>query len=130
MTAMPTRTPKLSGNIPHGWTASLWSRGNVFRFKDAKPDPAARYRPWVRKLHAVVCVADVAFIAIGTGIGAALFPHPAAAYGCTVLAALWLACLVICRSADPQILGSGSDEYKRVMTASFISFGVVSMMAT
>ena len=47
-----------------------------------------------------------------------------------LIAAGWLACLAIFRSRTPSILGVGTEEYRRVWTATLTTFGCVAVIAS
>ena len=44
------------------------------------------------------------------------------------LAVLWLAMLAIFRSRSPRVIGSGVDEYRAVISASFWTFGTIAIL--
>jgi exopolysaccharide biosynthesis polyprenyl glycosylphosphotransferase len=46
-----------------------------------------------------------------------------------VLAALWITFLAIFRTRSPRVLGTGAEEYRRIITATFRLFGTVAILA-
>ncbi|WP_377450959.1 sugar transferase [Rhodococcoides fascians] len=46
-----------------------------------------------------------------------------------VLAVLWLAFLVIFRTRSPRVIGNGSEEYRRIISAAFKLFGTVAIVS-
>ncbi|WP_442931602.1 sugar transferase [Mycobacterium sp. 050128] len=45
-----------------------------------------------------------------------------------LFAALWLAALAVFQTRSPRIIGSGIDEYRRIGSASFWTFGIIAMV--
>jgi exopolysaccharide biosynthesis polyprenyl glycosylphosphotransferase len=84
----------------------------------------------------VVCgavyLAQVArFDQIGNTAGRAFDPNLGWYYTAVsgVLAVLWLVSLGLVNSRSPQVLGRGMDEYRRVVWATFILFGLTAIVA-
>lgn len=46
-----------------------------------------------------------------------------------VLAVLWLAFLAIFRTRSPRVIGNGSEEYRRIVSATFRLFGTVAILS-
>lgn len=129
MTAMPTNTPKVGESVAQGWAASVWNLGKGLQLKEVRDTTGTPGRSWERKLRAILTLADLGFIAAATAFAAAAFPHPLAGYACALVALLWLLGLYAYRSRDPRLAASASEESKRVLGASFITFGAVSLIA-
>ncbi|WP_084727350.1 sugar transferase [Rhodococcoides yunnanense] len=45
------------------------------------------------------------------------------------LAALWIAFLAIFRTRSPRVIGSGAEEYRRIVSATFRLFGVIAILS-
>jgi exopolysaccharide biosynthesis polyprenyl glycosylphosphotransferase len=96
---------------------------------------------WPRKLTASLVVTDAASIAIGLLLAQAMrfgtesiASRPDAGdlqyYGLAVIyGAIWLAVLAAHRTRDPRIIGVGSVEFSKVVTASLVAFGVLAALA-
>ncbi|WP_461172298.1 sugar transferase [Arthrobacter sp. Z1-9] len=128
MTAMPTGTRKVGESVVQGRVASGWRWSKKFHAREVRDKPGTPSDSWVRKLRIILTAVDVGFIACATALAAATFPHPSAGYAGTTIAILWVLGLCAYRSTDPGVLGSGQDEYKRVVTASLITFVLVSVL--
>lgn len=129
MTAMPTGTRKVGVSAVHGWATSVWHRGKGLREKEVRNRIGTPGQSWVRKLRVVLTLLDLSVIAAATGLAAFAFPHPAAGYASATVAGFWFLSLCAYRSTELGVLGSGSDEYKRVVTASLVTFGLFSMLS-
>lgn len=46
-----------------------------------------------------------------------------------LFAALWLACLAIFRTRSTHVIGAGIDEYRRIGSASFWTFGIIAIVS-
>lgn len=93
-----------------------------------------RRRQWERRYRARLQITDasVVLLAAGTaaGIQLGLGLDPLAVGRMAVIqAALWVAMLSALRSRDAAILGSGPTEYKRVVNASGVAFGLLAAVA-
>lgn len=94
-------------------------------------------RPWRDRLSVLLFAADATSIVIVLGLaylvrfgsitveirGINYLPLSA------VLFALWLGMLVAFRSYEPRLLGVGTEEYRRVLGATFGLFGVIAMVS-
>lgn len=128
MTAMPTGTRKVGRRGVQSLAGSVWHRGKGFRVKEVRNKTKTSGQGWVPKLRATLALADLGFIVSATGLAAAVFPYPAPAYTWGIVAVVWFLGLCAYRTTDPRILGSGSEEYKRVVTASLITLAAVSVL--
>lgn len=79
----------------------------------------------------VVSLAAAQFARFGTEAAAATARSPVYDYSLisAVLALTWFLFLVLFRSRDPRIVGSGAEEYRRVAHASLATFGTAAITA-
>ncbi|MDR6414903.1 sugar transferase [Pseudarthrobacter sulfonivorans] len=125
---MDTGTRKIGESLPRSQASSVWQLGDGFLAKDLQDGARLPGQTTVRRHRLALILVDLGIIATATGLAAAAFPHRTAGYMCGAVAVLWFLCLAAYRSRDPRVLGAGSDEYKRVVTASLITFGVLFML--
>ncbi|OBB04111.1 polyprenyl glycosylphosphotransferase [Mycobacteriaceae bacterium 1482268.1] len=132
--------------IQHGQSAFIETTDEALASAQADltvvPPPAVESRQWVRRnwerryttylriTDTVVVIAAVLlaqYVRFG-GIPAAgsSFGHYHAAYS-AVLIAIWLSVLAGLRTRSPKYIGAGIEEYRRVVAASFWTFGAVAM---
>ncbi|MFI5509941.1 sugar transferase [Mycobacterium sp. NPDC051804] len=90
-----------------------------------------RYARYLRSTDIVV-VCGAVFLAQHLRFGGTSAVPGAVSYSETlhsaVLVAVWLAALAGLRSRSPKYIGAGIEEYRRVVAASFWTFGVVAMV--
>ncbi|OBK74403.1 sugar transferase [Mycobacterium sp. 1274761.0] len=86
-----------------------------------------RYTNWLRITDtAVVAVAVLLAQYVRFGSTPAAAGHYETVYS-AVLAAIWLAALAGMRTRSPKYIGAGIEEYRRVVAASFWTFGAVAI---
>lgn len=97
-------------------------------------EPGIRSDGILRPLRTRVIATDIAMIAIAIGVGLLLSSRAStwaidpslAIYGTPVaIGVLWLVLLGLCGSYDRRILGLGTEEIRRVVTATLYAFAVV-----
>lgn len=129
MTSMGTGTRKFGEDRPQSPASSVRFPDKGFVDEDLQDPVGIPGQSWVRQHRLALVLVDLGFIAAASGLAAAAFPHPTAGYMCAAVAGLWLLGLAAYRSRDSRVLGMGSEEYRRVATASLITFGVLSMLS-
>ena len=105
--------------------------------------PSTRARPsgreWVRFLRRLLRCTDSLLVIVSVMAGflvpfeggqpsAGTFADLNGAFIAAVLGVMWIAALSLYRTRDPQILGAGSNEYKRVAAASGAVFGLLAVL--
>lgn len=100
------------------------------------PSAVLHRRTWQRRYAACLATTDVAVIS-GAIIVAQYIrfsstpPSPYVSHYVTayslLIAVMWLSMLLGFRSRSPRIIGAGIEEYRRVVAASFATFGVTAM---
>jgi len=55
------------------------------------------------------------------------FPSPVRTLFSFIFVALWLSFLAIFNTRSPRVVGAGIDEYRRIVSASFWTFGIIAM---
>ncbi|WP_172411693.1 sugar transferase [Arthrobacter globiformis] len=128
MTAMGTGTRKIGGELPQSPASPGLHPDNGVVAEDLQEPLGIRGQNWVRQHRMALTVADLCCIAAATGLAAAAFPQPDTGYLGAAVAGLWLLGLAAYRSRDFRVLGMGTEEYRRVVTASLITFGVLSIL--
>jgi len=94
-----------------------------------------RRRLWERRLRRRLMVTDTALIVAATSLAAGaskLFESANTSLGALIMiglmtALIWFISLTLSGSRSAQVLGSGATEYKRVVHATGLAFGVVAM---
>lgn len=99
---------------------------------------AKRTPRWERTYAARLLITDIAVVTVAVLLaqfvrfGYAPVPDDPASARSTAFSALfvllWLAALAIFRSRATRVIGSGIDEYRRVISASFWTFGAVAIV--
>jgi len=56
------------------------------------------------------------------------YPGPLMTLFSLVFIGLWLSCLTIFRTRSTHVIGAGIDEYRRICSASFWTFGIIAMV--
>jgi exopolysaccharide biosynthesis polyprenyl glycosylphosphotransferase len=107
----------------------------------AAVEPVSLPRParhvWQRRYAQVLRVADgtvvMAAVVLALTLRFGVPPTGAVYLMYAVVAAtvvlIWLACLSVFRSREPKILGGGSEEYRRVFTATLSAFGAIAIVS-
>lgn len=96
-------------------------------------------REWVRFLRRLLRGTDSLLVIVSVTAGflvpfeggqpfAGTFADFNGAFIAAVLGVMWIAALSLYRTRDPQILGAGSSEYKRVAAASGAVFGLLAVL--
>lgn len=81
---------------------------------------------------AVIIVASVTlaqYVRFGDFPNTSGYPDAVMALISCVFAGLWLASLAVFQSRSPRIIGAGIDEYRRIGSATFWTFGIIAMVA-
>ncbi len=95
---------------------------------------------WTRAYQSKLRITDIAIILAATAVGYVarlpfLSPHelstslawtgwPAAEF----IAVLWIVTMAVFHTRDHRLVGAGADEYKKVIAASLVTFGVTAMV--
>ena len=77
----------------------------------------------------VASVALAQFVRFGDVPTTALLPTMTHTGVSVALAALWIALLAIFRTRSPRVIGSGAEEYRRIVSATFRLFGVIAIVS-
>jgi exopolysaccharide biosynthesis polyprenyl glycosylphosphotransferase len=111
-----------------------------YRAQSRKGETLGGTRGWVRPYRTALIAADVLVVTAAlivaqlTRFGTADAQVPVASatigydYLGVVIALLWLGALGAFRSRDRRVLGLGSDEYKRVINATVLVFGLAAII--
>lgn len=127
MTAMGTGTT-LGEDLPQSHAFTAQHSSNTSALQEIQIRAGLRGQHWARRHRFTLILVDLGLIAAATGLAAAVFPNEASVFMSGAIAFLWLLGLAAYRSRDSHVLGMGTEEYKRVATASFISFGILSVL--
>ncbi|WP_179474489.1 sugar transferase [Mycolicibacterium vinylchloridicum] len=99
-----------------------------------------KFRAWQQWYARRLAIADVVAVLLAVGIaqwlrfgglGGAAAPYRGFDYTVVsfAIAAMWLAALAINRSRSTRVIGSGAEEYRRVLMATFSVFGSVAVVS-
>lgn len=79
---------------------------------------------------AIVCASVMLaqYIRFGGSPNMSGYPGPVMTLFSCLFVALWLSCLAIFNTRSPQVIGAGIDEYRRITSASFWTFGIIAMV--
>jgi exopolysaccharide biosynthesis polyprenyl glycosylphosphotransferase len=102
--------------------------------KSVKPHWA---RPYVRRVTLTDAAAIIASVAIAQlvrfGTDPATFPSEVLMYSYTAVSAVlilaWFSALILFRSREPRVVGTGVEEFRRVARASTALFGTVAIVS-
>ena len=104
---------------------------------DRKGCPQSNLRVWQRWYVRWLRVSDTLVVAAAVFLSALLRFGPDSgrplslyAFVSVLIAAGWLACLAIVRTRAPSVLGIGTEEYRRVWTATLTTFGCVAVVSS
>ncbi|VBA42054.1 putative sugar transferase EpsL [Mycobacterium attenuatum] len=101
------------------------------------PDPTTlrrwqhRYSHYLRISDSVIVVAAVMlaqYVRFGDSPNKSGYPGPVMTLFSVLFAALWLTSLAIFNTRSPHVIGVGIDEYRRISSASFWTFGIIAMV--
>jgi exopolysaccharide biosynthesis polyprenyl glycosylphosphotransferase len=78
---------------------------------------------------AIVCssVMLAQYIRFGESPNASDYPGQLMTLVSVLFAALWLSSIAVLHTRSPHIIGAGIDEYRRIVSASFWTFGIIAM---
>jgi exopolysaccharide biosynthesis polyprenyl glycosylphosphotransferase len=78
----------------------------------------------------IVCaaVALAQFVRFGDSPNASGYPGPVMTLFSVLFAALWLSAISVWQTRSARIVGAGIDEYRRIASASFWTFGIIAMV--
>src|ERR1700759_386571 len=78
----------------------------------------------------VVCgaVTLAQYVRFGDSPNTSGYPGPVMTLFSCLFAALWLSCIAMFHTRSPRIIGVGIDEYRRLASASFSTFGAIAMV--
>lgn len=136
----PPSSKATTGQVPELLTTSTTIEFNVRQIRDEMPRPstsstAARSSvtgpTWARRYARGLVVTDLLCL-LWAGVGVQLFepPHPPfVAATVLLLGTGWLLALDLCGTRDSSVVGYGAAEYKRIIHASLIVFGLVAIGA-
>ncbi len=90
-----------------------------------------RYANWLRVTDSVIVSAAVAlaqFVRFGDSPNHSGYPGPVMTLFSGLFAALWLSSIAVFHTRSTRIIGAGIDEYRRIASASFWTFGIIAMV--
>jgi exopolysaccharide biosynthesis polyprenyl glycosylphosphotransferase len=97
-------------------------------------EPARRWQNWyasrLRITDTVIVCAAVAlaqFIRFGDSPKVSGYPGPVMTLFSVAFAALWLSSIATFNARSIRVIGSGLEEYRRIISASFWTFGIIAM---
>lgn len=133
----PTRQPlkpapsgmALHRNEPHG--LRLAERPAVPAGGDAVRRWRDQYSQYLRISDSVVVFASVLLaqaVRFGEIANTSGYSDPTMTLFSFLFAALWLSALAVFQTRSTRIIGAGIDEYRRIGTASFWTFGIIAMV--
>lgn len=78
----------------------------------------------------IVCAAVMLaqYVRFGDAPHTSGYPGPVMMLFSCLFAALWLSSIAVFHTRSPRIIGSGIDEYRRIASASFWTFGIIAMV--
>jgi exopolysaccharide biosynthesis polyprenyl glycosylphosphotransferase len=79
---------------------------------------------------AIVCaaIALAQFVRFGDSPNMSGYPGPVMTLFSVLFAALWLSLMSLSQTRSTRIIGAGIDEYRRIASASFSTFGIIAMV--
>jgi exopolysaccharide biosynthesis polyprenyl glycosylphosphotransferase len=96
-------------------------------------------RRWHDRYSARLCVSDSAvvvasvvlaqFVRFGENLTTSGYPGPVMTSISVLFAVLWMSFLAVFHTRSTRIIGAGIDEYRRIVSASFWTFGTIAMAA-
>ncbi|OBF90870.1 polyprenyl glycosylphosphotransferase [Mycobacterium sp. 852002-51163_SCH5372311] len=108
---------------------------------NANPTPPARVKvvsrwqqQYARRLHVtdsvIVCGAVVLaqYVRFGREPDTSGYPGPVMTLFSCLFAVLWLSSIAVFHTRSTRVIGSGIDEYRRIASASFWTFGIIAMV--
>ena len=98
-------------------------------------------RSWQRRYCQWLRISDFAVVTVVVALAQSLrfgaLPSSVSGYGSlqypevsALLVVLWMAALAIYRTRSPRVIGQGTEEYRRVWTASVTLFGAIAVVST
>ncbi|GAB3018730.1 sugar transferase [Mycobacterium bourgelatii] len=90
-----------------------------------------RYANRLRLTDSVIVCAAVAlaqFVRFGDAPNHSGYPGPVMTLFSCLFAALWLSSIAVFHARSTRIIGAGIDEYRRIASASFWTFGIIAMV--
>jgi exopolysaccharide biosynthesis polyprenyl glycosylphosphotransferase len=114
VTARNGHAPVIAQPVPtsHASTARRWQR---------------QYSGRLRITDTVIVCASVMlaqYVRFGTASG---YPGQSMTLFSVLFAALWLSSIAVFDTRSPRVIGAGIDEYRRIASASFWTFGIIAM---
>ena len=122
--------------------SSAWRSGQALSAGNVTLGPAGtmtfgavlRKQQYSRRLHIsdslVVCASVMLaqYVRFGDFLSVSGYPGPVMTLFSFLFAALWLSSLAIFRTRSTRIIGVGIDEYRRIGSASFWTFGIIAIV--
>lgn len=90
-----------------------------------------RYSRRLRSSDAAIVCASVLlaqYVRFGEIANTSGYSDPVMTFFSVLFAALWLSALAVFQTRSPRIIGAGIDEYRRIGSASFWTFGIIAMV--
>jgi exopolysaccharide biosynthesis polyprenyl glycosylphosphotransferase len=122
-------------------TATMLRAHNPLPARSAQPVLEISARAalrWRRKYSARLCITDTIiicaavalaqFVRFGDSPNASGYPGPVMTLFSCLFAILWLWSISVFHTRSTRILGAGIDEYRRIASASFSTFGIIAMV--
>ena len=134
----PAMTTTIRGRNGHAPVAMRSRNGHVpLTAHSVLPPTEKTTRRWQRRYSGrlritdsvIVCAAVLfaQYVRFGESPRTAGYPGQLMTLYSVLFAALWLSSIAVFDTRSPRVIGAGIDEYRRVSTASFWTFGIIAM---